>query len=198
MGSITFLQLELKDWAVVGATMLGPILAVQAQKAVERFRESSNRKTALFAQLMATRAARISTEHVRALNMIDLVFYGKRLFGTLRRTKSEQVVIDAWKEYLDHLNTGFAEANIALWMASGDELFTNLLYSIALDVGYNFDRVQLKKGVYSPIAHGDFENEQATIRKGIISLLGGQSALNMNVVGIPTVPETTANVQTEI
>ena len=74
MEPTTYFFLELKDWTVITATILGLILAVQAQKAVEALREHRTRKTSLFEQLMATRASRVSSEPVRALNMIDLVF----------------------------------------------------------------------------------------------------------------------------
>lgn len=135
---------------------------------------------------MATRAARVSPDHVRALNMIDLVFYGRRVLGMMRRSKSEQTVLDAWKEYHDHLSTKAEEDALPLWNARGDELFTNLLFSIAHDVDYNFDRVQLKKGAYSPIAHGDLELEHAALRRSAIRALAGETPLKMNVVGFPT------------
>ena len=60
MEPITYFHLELKDWWVVAATVLGPILAVQAQKAVEAYRERRTRKSRLFELLMATRASRVS------------------------------------------------------------------------------------------------------------------------------------------
>lgn len=180
-----YFHLELKDWAVIGATLLGPILAVQAQKAVEAFREQRNRKTKLFEQLMATRAARLSPEHVRVLNMIDLVFYGDRSFGYSHRSAKEQRVLDAWKEYLDHLSNKASEEQLALWIAHGDELFTNLLFAISQDLRYKFDRVQLKRGAYSPMAHGEIEEEQTELRKAALSLVTGKHALKMNVVGFP-------------
>ena len=62
-----------------------------------------------------------------------------------------------------------------------EELFTNLLFAIAKDVRYKFDRVQLKKGVYSPQAHGDFELEQNLIRKLTLKLLSGENPLKMAV-----------------
>jgi hypothetical protein len=122
--------------AIIIATLLGPILAVQAQKAVERARERNNRKSWVFHTLMATRAARLSADHVQALNMIDLAFYGKRIFGIHRRSKKETIVLDAWHEYLDHLNTKYEEDNFSLWVTKGDELFVNLLFSLADDVGF--------------------------------------------------------------
>src|SRR5690349_12694666 len=133
----------MNDWAIVLATLLGPVLAVQAQKAIERARERRSRKGWVFHQLMATRAARVSPDHVQALNMIDLAFYGKRILGVHRRSKSEQAVIDAWKEYHDHLNTRADDSAMAIWNVRSDELFTNLLFAMAGEVGYRFDRVQL-------------------------------------------------------
>ncbi len=180
-----YFHLELKDWAVVGATVLGPILAVQAQKAVEAFRERRGRKTRLFEQLMATRASRVAPEHVRALNMIDLVFYGERIFGFPRRSGKEQRVLDSWKEYLDHLNNRGPDDQLSQWGAKGDELFTNLLYAVAEDIGFKFDRVQLKRGSYSPIAHWEHEAEQAELRRATLSLVTGNHPLKMNVVGFP-------------
>jgi hypothetical protein len=82
------------DWAIVFATLMGPVLAVQAQKWIESLRRTSEAKDLIFKSLMATRGARLSPEHVRALNMIDLTFYGK---GVSRRTKMEQNVLDAWR-----------------------------------------------------------------------------------------------------
>jgi len=185
MDPILYFHLELKDWAVIGATVLGPILAVQAQKAVEAFRERRERKTRLFEQLMATRASRVAPEHVRALNMIDLVFYGERTLGVQRRSAKEQRILDSWKEYLDHLNNRGDDDPIMQWFAKGDELFINLLYAIAEDIGFRFDRVQLKRGSYSPIAHGELEAEHAELRRATLSLVTGKHALKMDVVSFP-------------
>jgi len=192
MEPTTYFFLELKDWTVITATILGPILAVQAQKAVEALREHRTRKTSLFGQLMATRASRVSSEHVRALNMIDLVFYGERTLGVQRRSSKEQRVLDAWKEYLDHLNNKVEDESVQLWVTQGDELFINLLYAVALDIGYKFDRVQLKRGAYSPRAHGDLEAESAELRRATLSLLTGQHPLKMNVVALPIDPDAVA------
>jgi hypothetical protein len=48
------------DLAIVFATLLGPILAVQAQKFVEQRREQNHRRVAIFRALMMTRAAVLS------------------------------------------------------------------------------------------------------------------------------------------
>ncbi len=173
------------DVAIILATLLGPILAIQAQKAVERARERSSRKSWVFHELMATRAARVSTDHVQALNMIDLAFYGTHVLAIHRRSKSEQKVLDAWREYHDHLGDKADDAALPIWHAKGDELFVNLLFSMAVDVGYKFDRVQLKKGSYSPIAHGELENQQSTLRKLTIGVLSGDLPLKMDITSFP-------------
>lgn len=175
----------MNELAIIGATLLGPILAVQAQKAIERAREKHSRKSWVFHQLMATRAARVSTEHVQALNMIDLAFYGSRVFGIHRRSKPEQAVIDAWREYHDHLNTKADDEALRIWNVKGDELFINLLFSMAADVGYKFDRVQLKKGAYSPIAHGELEGQRTALRNLAIGVLSGDLPLKMEVTSLP-------------
>lgn len=180
----TYIDLGLKDWATIIAALLGPILAVQAQKAVEAFRERRHRKISLFEQLMATRASRLAPEHVRALNMIDLIFYEGRIEGLLRRSSKENLVLGAWKEYHDHLSTK-PEENLSLWGAQGDDFFTNLLFAISQDLGFSFDRVQLRRGAYSPMAHGEIEAEQNELRKATLSLVTGKHALNMNVVSLP-------------
>ena len=68
------------DWVMVFAVLIAPLLAVQAQKFIERMREKRQRKLSIFFQLMATRATRVAPQHVQALNMIDIEFYGKRYF----------------------------------------------------------------------------------------------------------------------
>jgi hypothetical protein len=59
------------------------------------------------------------------------------------------------------------------------------VFAIARDVRYKCDRVQLKKGAYSPIAHGDLEHEQTQIRKSVLKLLSAQTALKMDVTSFP-------------
>jgi len=124
--------------------------------------------------------------------MVDLVFYGERVLGIQRRSAKEQRVLDVWKEYHDHLNNKVDDTQVSLWLAQGDELFTNLLYAVAQDLGFKFDRVQLKRDAYSPVAHGEIEAEQTELRKAALSLVTGKHALKMNVVALPVDPEALA------
>lgn len=198
--TLLLFDMETKDWIVVLATLLGPILAVQAQKAVESFSARKGRKASVFAQLMATRAARLSPEHVQALNMIDIVFYGDKLLGIRRRTKEEQAVLDAWKEYHDNLGEGadLPEVQQQAHYSKRDELFLNLVHAMSQDVGFSFDRVQLKRGAYSPLAHEELEADQQALRKATIGVLTGKAPLNMQVVSMPVNEAVAASYQRNI
>ncbi|MBY4733956.1 hypothetical protein K6V90_25790 [Cupriavidus pauculus] len=173
--------MTLNDWLIVGATLLGPILAVQAQKWVERSRETRVRKLQVFHSLMATRGARLSGDHVRALNMIDLSFYGPVRFGKNWRSKSERGVLNSWKEYLDHLteNHDFDGPNAEAIAARREELFVNLLTTMATDLGYEFDRVQLRKSWYTPVAHNQLEERQAALLTAATEVFQGERPLHV-------------------
>jgi hypothetical protein len=171
------------DVAIVFATLLGPVLAVQAQRLVDVLRERRRHRTAIFQTLMTTRAATLSPEHVRAINSIPLEFGGRR--GALKE------IISAWKQYMDHLNA--REMKIEVWGPKRIDLFVALLDKMAKFLGYHFDAVELKNDVYSPLAHGQFETDQELIRRGLVSLLKGEAALPMEVRGWPVDAEALAN-----
>jgi hypothetical protein len=178
------------EWVIAFATFAGPILAVQAQKWIERSRDADRRKTELFRTLMATRGARLSRDHVGALNMIDLAYYGTVKFGRSKRSKAEQAVLNAWKEYLDHLSTNEPpeEAAKAAFYGIREELFINLLAALAEERRFAFDRVQLKKGAYAPLAHGMIENKQLAMLDGAAEVFSGRSPLRIAPYDTPAQP----------
>ncbi|MGT2458795.1 DUF6680 family protein [Cupriavidus basilensis] len=199
-------QMGLNEWLVIGSTLLGPVLAVQAQKWVERARDASNRRNLIFTTLMATRQARLSIEHVRALNSIDLAFYGQRFLGFVMRGARAQAVLDAWHDYHAHLNLPPErrpqnDAEQRDWTGRGDELFTNLLDRLATATNFKFDRDQLKAGSYSPEAHGTVELEQQAMRRLTLDILLGNKSLPMEVKSWPVdddVVEQQRNVQAQL
>ena len=52
-------------------------------------------------------------------------------------------------------------------------------------LGYEFDDVHVKKGIYAPEAHGRLENENILIRRGLLRLLYGDAELKMKVTSFP-------------
>lgn len=166
---------QMADVAIVFATLMGPILAVQAQKWLERGRAIEDRRNAIFRQLMATRAARLSPGHVEALNAVPVEFYGSK--GKLKQ------INDAWKNYLDHHSADFATNDA--WMQKREDLFMDLLHPISQFLGYEFSKSQLSRDIYSPKAHGELENEQTIIRKGMAKLFNGEISIPMAVTDFP-------------
>lgn len=187
--------MTISDWMIVCATLAGPIIAVQVQKAIEAAREARSQKRWVFHQLMTTRAAQLSFQHVQALNMIDLAFYGK---GPGKRSVKEQRVLDLWKEHLDLLSDrALQDRDIDAWVTKLQDSHVELMMAIADDVGYRFDRVVLRKGAYNPEAHGVEEHEQKQLRRLAIGVLEGKNALTMNVASFP-IDDDAQNAQTEL
>ncbi|UJW76387.1 DUF6680 family protein [Rhizobium sp. SL42] len=163
------------DVAIICATLLGPVLAVQAQKFLERRREVKERRLAIFRTLMATRAAILSPAHVEALNAVPMEFYGS---GAKLRQINE-----SWKLYLDHYDDrlNYNEA----WAQKRVDLFIDLLHLISQFLGYGFSKTQLLRDIYSPKAHGDLEAEQTIIRKRLVALLQGEITLPLAIKEFP-------------
>ena len=167
--------MDLSVTAVVIATVMGPILAVQAQKYLERHRDQKRAKDSIFRVLMATRASRLMQEHVQALNGIELAFYGGG--------EKEKKVREAWNAYHNHLNDkSYQPDRNAEWEVRQIDLFIDLLHEMAVCLGYDFDKTHLKSSWYSPQAHGTIEQELNTIRGGLAEILTGKRPLP--VVGL--------------
>ncbi len=175
------------DGALIVATLGGPILAVQAQKFLERRREKAARRLNVFRTVMATRGARLSAHHIEALNLIDVEFYTPdRRF--LRQNPKFRRVRSAWKSYYDHLASPYPKdkAEEAVYLNQRSELFTDLVYEMSIAVGYTeFDKDEIRKVSYVPIAHENIETEQTIIRKGFSDIFSGKAALPMKVVEFP-------------
>lgn len=161
------------------AILVGPIISVQIQKYLERTRTDLNRKLDVFKTLMATRGSSLSYQHVEALNRIDLEF---------SNDKKYEKVIEAWKEYFDNLSKhDQTKEELVVWGARNEELLANLLYEMALSLHYKFDKVLIKRNIYSPVGHANIEMENNIIRKGLMNLMKGEIAFPVEVI----IPEET-------
>jgi hypothetical protein len=161
---------------IILATLVGPILAVQAQKFLERSREGRLRRLSIFRTLMATRANVLSASHVEALNAIAIEFYGTK--------PAFKAVVDAWKDYLDHLNKDTME--IAIWDQKRRDLFVELISHMAPTVGYKFSKLEINNEIYFPKAHGQLEVEQQVIREGMLRIFTGQSSIPVDIRSVST------------
>jgi len=187
-------QVTVSDAALIAATLLGPILAVQAQKWVERATELRRQRVWIFTTLMANRATRIADDNIKALNGISLAYLPRR-FGA----KKDQAVIDAWRSLFGELTQGLAGAGenpdqgtINRWEERCNNLYVELEKAMAAALGYKFTDEELRRGVYYPRGHGEREQARLTILHNLKLLLTGETAINMRVKEMPVAPEAAA------
>ena len=170
--------IKVTDLAIIVATIVGPVLAVQAQKWLERRRELVRRREAVFRALMATRAGPISSAHVNAMNAIPLEFYGKgRGLPEIRA---------AWDAYMHHVGKS---TKIEGWLQKRVDLFVDLLRKLGAACDYTFESAELERGFYAPTGAAEMQSENDTIRQGVAALFRGETTLPMTVAAMPTDPD---------
>lgn len=180
--------MNLLSISTIIAIALGPLIAVQVQKLLERRRNNKNRKLQIFKSLMATRGAVLSATHVEALNRIDLEFSDNKKY---------KKVIEAWKEYFDNLSDkSTKDEELSIWFTKNIELLANLLYEMGNSLGFSFDKVLIRRNIYSPEGHQQIENENLLIRRGLIGLFKGEIKLKVLVENL--VEDETLKKQQEI
>ncbi|RLA37555.1 MAG: hypothetical protein DRQ64_09470 [Gammaproteobacteria bacterium] len=163
--------MTIADWLMILAVLSGPVVAVRLTRHLDNQKEIRERKVDVFKTLMATRAYTISWPHVEALNRIDLEFD--------LSNKKEKAVIEAWKEYLDLLNN--TSIPIEQWGVKRVDLLVELLHKMAKVLNYDFDKTHIKNSSYSPRVHGETEEENAALRRGLIEVLGGNRSIPMHI-----------------
>src|SRR5215475_5617430 len=164
--------IKFSDIVIAGCTLLGPVLAVQAQKWLEAGREKRDRRLAIFRTLMATRVTMLSAVHVEALNAIPIDFYGKKK------------VMDEWETYFQHLNSSGPENDA--WYQRRVDLFVNLLTAIGREVGYSFNTAQMHN-IYFPKAFGIRGNDSDAIQIGMAAIMRGQASFPIEVKVAPEI-----------
>jgi hypothetical protein len=166
------------------AIVIAPVLTLILSIKWNNRQEAKKRKIDIFRTLMATRAIGLSPVHVEALNRIDVEFYGK---------KSKDVV-ETWKIYHDHLNDpkysnlDTDKEVLKQWADKKEDLFVNLLYEMAIFLGYKFSKVDIKRGHYYPRGFGDIEEDQVVIRKGLVRLFKNEASFPIHAVVIEPPP----------
>ncbi len=176
-------SLTASDWIIVSATVAGPILAVQAQKWVERATERGRQRYKVFSTLMVTRGTQLAVEHVTALNSIDLVFASNRPW----QSKKDAAVIEAWRLYSQQLNTPFkkdSEAEFIAWNTKRSDLFIDLLMKMAAAVGFKAEKERVL-GAYHPTGHFELEMDQRKVVANAAKVFAGEQPLQMAVVQFP-------------
>ena len=156
------------EWLTIIAIITGPIAAVLITLWRDHRNEAKRRRAEIFAVLIRTRKERLSIEHVRALNLIQLEFHGR------------QPIIAAYTRYIDHLNKPpLSEKEQASFDKQAQDLFWDLLATIATDLNYKFDKRDLERFSYMPQAWGDSEGLQRSNMVLLSELLRGKRSLRV-------------------
>lgn len=161
------------DWAVVFATLAGPILAIWASEWRQQGRARQDRKEWVFRTLMTTRSTPLRQEHVAALNHIDFAFpQGKY-----------PKISDAWGLYYAHLNTsrGDTPDSLARWEETANSLLSELIHLMATDLKIPFSKTQIKKPAYYPSGYVFTEGQQNELRALALEVLKGGRAIPIQV-----------------
>ena len=85
---------------------------------------------------MRTRRMRLSPDHVGALNLVEIEFYG------------EAPVIEAWKAYWVHLHLAYPvdTARQQQFQRDQEGLLTRLLHAIATTLRFNIEQLEILEG----------------------------------------------------
>jgi hypothetical protein len=160
--------------AVVIATILGPILAVLVTRHIDGKRQIRERRLEIFRSLMATRRAPLAADKVKALNMVEVDFYGN------------SKVLVAHKDVMAHINT--TQGDVPQWNDRHRKLMTKLLSEMAISLGYELQQLDVLDGGYYPQGFADIEAEQREVRLGLIQTLTGKRPLIVSP-SAPTPPQ---------
>lgn len=167
------------DWAVVFATLIGPILAVWASEWRQQRRALHERKEWVFRTLMSTRAARLRIEHVAAINQIDFAF----------PRQSCAAFQDGWGLYRQHLRHADSistdEAVRRAWQSKANDLPADLLHQMAIDLKVPFSKSEITDNSYYPDAYVTDELMQQETRHLLLQVLKDGRPINIRTISDP-------------
>ena len=152
--------------ATIMAVVLGPVIAVLITRYLDDLRAGQARKLDIFRSLMRTRRLPLHSDHVGALNLVEVEFI------------DHPDVVKAWKEYLATLATlggqlppieqkGRHDAAIR----KRETLLTKLIDEIAKVLKIKVEQLDILEGNYMPTGWAEEEWEKRLVRLGLINVL---------------------------
>jgi len=161
--------------AVVIATFTGPILAVFVTRRIDEYRQRRARQMEIFRSLMGSRRAPLSADRVRALNMVEIEFYGI------------PAVEKCYQDVMKHIN--HPHPLPVEWHTRLPSLTTKLLSEMAKVLGYELQQLDVLEGGYYPQGFVDMETEQQEVRRALIEVLSGRRPLVVGAAApVPPTP----------
>ena len=154
------------------AILAGPAIGAKIAMRMEDRRQKRQEQIGILTSLLRTSrgTARLSAEHVGALNLIRLVFH------------EEKPVLDAYERYMKFLHT------LPLDEKEGQERLLDLLAALTKALGYPFSKTDLETSSYSPQGWEDVSITQQDNMVLLAKLLRGESYLR--VAPVPPASQT--------
>lgn len=171
-----FWSMQLKDvinilvlLATIGAIYLGPIRALEVSRKNQEEDGKRARQFGVLHSLMKTRKVLLSPDHVSALNLVQLEFYGN------------ERVQNYYKKYMEFMNGAWPktddEANFKRFIDARENALYDLIHEIGLVLDYKMDRQELKSLGYGPQGWETDENQARALRYLLIETLEGKRGL---------------------
>lgn len=154
--------------ATIAAIYFGPIKAVQISRENAREDEKRRRQFDVFHNLMKTRRFSLSPEHVMALNLVQVDFYG------LEKIQA------AYKRYLGILMGPFpktAGSEADRFYQAKDDAFYDLVRDIGSELGFELDKHDLNRFAYGPVGWENDEGQLRAVRHLLVEVLSGRRGL---------------------
>lgn len=158
--------MNIDTWAVVLATVVGPVSAVVITRCMDDRRMKRDRQRWLCATLMGLRGNHLEAEHVRALNIIQLEFAG------------DQGVMTAWQEFLAHVETvPTTDAAAPPWNTKYKALLDQLLIEIAAVVEVPGRSIDFSRGGYYPRGWGVQQEARDEVSRFVLGIARGENSI---------------------
>lgn len=162
------------DWAVVAATLFGPIFAVAITLWHQSRSEERRCRADLFAAMMRYRRHPASPEFVGSLNIVP-VHFRKHYLVMQRYSELMELFEDAqWSNKDEQIRRRLLDRV--------DTKIAYLLSAISEALGQKIEQLQILKGGYAPQGWQDDENMMRSSRLQLQALLEGKAALPVIVV----------------
>lgn len=151
------------------AIVIGPVLAVIVTRFVDNLRAAKERKFDIFRTLMRTRKMPVHSDHVGALNLVEVEFIDKTN------------VITTWKAYLSNLGEQLPpiedKEKYDVALKKRDSLLTKLIYAIAVSINVSVEQLDILEGNYIPQGWVDDDWEQKLVRRHLLNVLSAKSPI---------------------
>ena len=156
------------DGLAIVAIITGPVTAVLITRFLDRRHDKRQKQIEVLKSLMRTRGARLSAEHVGALNVIQLEFHAR------------DDILDSYRRYIEHLKLALPPVDQQhAFFSQREDRFLELIAAIAHNLNYQFDQRNLERLSYAPPAWGDYESLQRENMTLLWQLLAGHRPLHV-------------------